>query len=88
MFKLRVIVFEALLTFYRRAVSWFSTLHMVKYPPTVTAGGNMLSAIVEKTQHSGVGVICLGSVGPVTEILINISHQLINSVAHHFPTRS
>lgn len=52
----------------------------------MTAGGNMLSAIVEKSGAPRVGVICLGSVRLVTRSLINISHQLIRSIAYHFPT--
>lgn len=54
----------------------------------MTAGGNMLSAIVEKSVAPQVRAICLWSVGRVTRILINISHQLISCIAHHFPAQS
>lgn len=84
--KRRVIVLfseQPALTFYRWAVSCFSALHMLKHPPTMTAGGNMLSAIVENSGRSQVGVIRPGSASARYED----PHKYL-SPAHqqHFPT--
>lgn len=45
----------------------------------------MLSAIVEKAERPGSESSAWDLLGRVTRILINISHQLISRVAHHFP---
>lgn len=58
-------------------------LHMLKHPPTMTAGGNMLSAIVENSGRSQVGVIRPGSAWARYEDphkYLSPAHQ------HHFPT--
>lgn len=61
----------------------FRLVSAVKLTSKVTAGGNMLSTFMEKEKNvrekaARVGLICLGSVQPVTRILINIFRQLIS----------
>lgn len=58
------------------------------HSPWLTAGGNMLSAIVEKKRKGselpGSESSACDLLGPVTSILINISRQLISRVCSPF----
>lgn len=58
-------------------------LHMLERPPTMTAGGNMLSAIMENSGHSRVGVIHPGSASARYE---DPRKYLPPAHQRHFPT--